>query len=85
VVCSSKVVEPHENLVWLGLSGGTREITVEVIPKDSTPTTIIDLHTGLINTLEAVDKTEGVIIEIIDKILLALKEAQMPMEEYFWT
>jgi len=72
LVHSNKQIEPHENLVWSGLLKGTKEITAEVIPRGSTLTTIIiDLHTGLAHALEAVDKTEGMIIEIIDKIPLA--------------
>jgi hypothetical protein len=35
---------------------------------------LIDLHTGLAHALEAVDKTEGVINETVDKIPLAPEE-----------
>jgi hypothetical protein len=71
----NKQIEPHKNLVWSDLLKGTKEITTEVIPRGSTPTIIvIDLHTGLAHALEAVDKTEGVIIETVDKIPLAPEE-----------
>jgi hypothetical protein len=74
-VRSNKQIEPHENLVWSDLLKGTKEITAEVIPRGSAPTIIvIDLHTGLAHALEAVDKTEGVIIETVDKIPLAPEE-----------
>jgi hypothetical protein len=74
-VRSNKQIEPHENLVWSDLLKGTKEITAEVIPRGSAPTTmVVDLHTGLAHALEAVDKTEGVIIETINKIPLALEE-----------
>jgi hypothetical protein len=66
--------------VWSDLLGGTEEITVEVIPRGSIPTTtIIALHTGLAHALEAVDRTESVIIEIIDKMPLILEKTQIPM------